>query len=83
MKDKPSEYLKRGNCFFGCSPDESLIPSVVSTAGAGSIVFSSDYPHTDGSFPNTVRTIRDRLDLSDDVKNKILGDNAARFFGLG
>jgi hypothetical protein len=83
MKDKPSEYLKRGNCFFGCSPDESLIPSVVSTAGPGSIVFSSDYPHTDGSFPNTVRTIRDRLDLSDDVKNKILGDNAARFFGLG
>src|ERR1700733_851082 len=82
MKDKPSEYLKRGNCFFGCSPDESLIPTVVSTAGPDSIVFSSDYPHTDGSFPNTVRTIRDRQDLSEEMKNKILGDNAARFFGL-
>jgi uncharacterized protein len=82
MKGKPSEYLKRGRCFFGCSPDESLIPSVVSTAGPDSIVFSSDYPHTDGSFPNTVRTIRDRQDISGEVKNKILGENAARFFAL-
>jgi uncharacterized protein len=82
MKDKPSEYLKRGNCFFGCAPDESAIPSVISTVGPDAVIFSSDYPHTDGSFPNSVRSIRERQDLSEEVKNKILGENAARFFGL-
>jgi uncharacterized protein len=82
MKDKPSAYLKRGYCFFSCAPDEFLVPSVAAAVGADTILFSSDYPHTDGSFPNSVRMIRERQDLSDEVKRKILGENAGRFYGL-
>lgn len=82
MKDKPSAYLKRGNCYFGCSPDEFLIPAVVDAVGPDALIFSSDYPHTDGSFPNSVRSLRERGDLPEDVKKKILGENAARFFAL-
>jgi uncharacterized protein len=82
MKDKPSAYLKRGRCFFSCAPDEFLIPSVAASVGADSIIFSSDYPHSDGLFPHAVRTIKERQDLSEDVKRKVLGENAARLFNL-
>lgn len=82
MKDKPSEYLKRGCCFVSCAPDESLIPSVAASVGDDAILFSSDYPHTDGFFPHSVRTMKERPDLSEEQKRKILGGNAARFFNL-
>jgi hypothetical protein len=83
MKDKPSNYLQRGGCFFGCSPDEFLIPAVAAVVGEDTLIFSSDYPHADGLFPDAVKTIRERQDLSDQLKRKILGENAARFYGLG
>jgi uncharacterized protein len=82
LKDKPSEYIKRGQCFISCSPDEFLIPTVAETVGADMIMFSSDYPHADGLFPDSVRTINERLDLSPEVKRKILGENAAHFYNL-
>lgn len=82
MKDKPSAYLQRGNCFFGCSPDEYLIPAVAAVVGEDTLIFSSDYPHADGLFPDAVKTVRERQDLSEGLKRKVLGENAARFYGL-
>jgi hypothetical protein len=82
LKDKPSEYIRRGQCYFGCTPDEFLVPTVAETVGADTLMFSSDYPHADGLFPNSVRIIKERQDLSDDVKRKMLGENAARFYNL-
>ena len=79
---KPSEYIKGGQCFFSCSPDEWMIPAVAEAVGEDTIIFSSDYPHADGLFPDSVTTIRERSDISDGVKRKILGENAARFFNL-
>jgi predicted TIM-barrel fold metal-dependent hydrolase len=82
LKDKPSEYIRRGQCYFGCTPDEFLVPTVAESVGADTLMFSSDYPHADGLFPNSVRIIKERQDLSDDVKRKMLGENAARFYNL-
>ena len=82
MKDRPSEYIKRGQCFFSCAPDEFIIPTVAEVVGSDTIMFSSDYPHADGLFPDSVRTIKDRQDISEGLKRKILGENAARFFNL-
>jgi len=82
LKDKPSEYIKRGQCFVSCSPDEPLIPTVADMVGADMIMFSSDYPHADGLFPDAVRTINERSDIPEDVKRKILGETAARFYNL-
>jgi predicted TIM-barrel fold metal-dependent hydrolase len=45
-------------------------------------MFSSDYPHADGIFPNSVRTINERADIPADLKRKILGENAGRFYNL-
>ena len=82
MKDRPSEYIKRGQCFFSCAPDEFMIPTVAEAVGGDTILFSSDYPHADGLFPDSVRTIKARQDISEELRRRILGENAARFFNL-
>src|SRR5438046_1629624 len=45
-------------------------------------VYASDFPHWDNSYPQSIDEIRDRGDLSDAQKRKILGDNARRLYGL-
>jgi predicted TIM-barrel fold metal-dependent hydrolase len=41
---------------------------------------ASDYPIWDGLFPNAVSTLRKRTDVSENAKQKILTDNAKRFY---
>ena len=78
---KPSEYVKRGNWFFAMEPEEETLPYVIERIGDDKILFASDYPHWDGIFPHVVSTIRGRKDISDDVKARVLGENAKRFYG--
>ena len=80
-KKKPNEYVKSGNLFFALEPEEETAPYVIERIGANKILFASDYPHWDGMFPNVVSTIRGRKDISEDAKNRILGENAKRFYG--
>lgn len=44
--------------------------------------YLSDYPHWDGDWPHTVEIASDRKDLSDVTKQKMLHENAARFYNL-
>ena len=46
------------------------------------LLYSSDYPHWDGDWPHTVQIVRERKDLSEDSKRKMLHDNVARFYKL-
>ena len=50
--------------------------------GEGQIVYASDYLHWDHSFPGSIGEIRDRGDLADAQKGKILADNARRLYRL-
>lgn len=77
-----SRYVSEGRIFFGCEAREYEIPHVVSELGAGCLLYSSDYPHGNSQWPNTVRVIREVKGLSEEAKKNILGLNAARFFGL-
>lgn len=44
-------------------------------------MMSTDYPHGDLSADHSfVAKLRRRADISDRVKRKLLGDNAARFY---
>jgi predicted TIM-barrel fold metal-dependent hydrolase len=54
----------------------------VKLVGENQIVYASDFPHWDHSFPQSIDEIRDRGDLSEVQKRKILGDNARRLYGL-
>ena len=81
LKAKPSEYLKNGNWFCSTEPDEHELPHVIENFGADIILFASDYPHYDGLFPNAVSNITKRKDISENTKQKILGDNAKKLYG--
>lgn len=80
LKAKPSEYALSGRCYFGVEPEERLIPVAAEVLGEGQLLYASDYPHWDSDWPNTVKTLRDRTDLSDGLKAKLLGENARRFY---
>lgn len=77
----PSEYIKDGNVYFFCEPEESMIPYVAAQY-EDALVFTSDYPHWDATFPGAVASLAEREDLSESVKRKVLSENAARFYGL-
>jgi hypothetical protein len=79
---KPSEYFLSGRCFIGCDPDEKGVAWVVDQLGEDVAVYASDYCHWDCKFPDTVKIIAERTDLSEAAKKKLFKDNPARLYGL-
>ena len=81
LKMRPTEYFKR-NVFVACRGDEMTLPSVVQLAGDDNVVFNTDYPHPDGTWPWGMERLHAQP-IAEDSKRKILWDNAARAFRLG
>jgi predicted TIM-barrel fold metal-dependent hydrolase len=48
----------------------------------GSVVFASDYPHADGTFPGSTTDLLTTDALDDDAVRRVLRDNAHRLYGL-
>jgi predicted TIM-barrel fold metal-dependent hydrolase len=49
--------------------------------GADYFVVSSDYPHSDGAFPEAIQQFFG-LPLTEEQRRKILWDNCARLYGI-
>ncbi len=79
---KPSEYFLSGNCFIGCDPDEKAIPTVCNELGEGIVVYASDYCHWDCKFPDTVKIISERNDISASAKKGIFDANPRRLYAI-
>jgi predicted TIM-barrel fold metal-dependent hydrolase len=79
---KPSEYFLSGRCFIGCDPDEKGVAHVVDSLGEDVVVYASDYCHWDCKFPDTVRIVNERTDLSASAKQKILEGNPRRLYAV-
>lgn len=80
---KPSEII-RDQVKAAFTHDRSAI-RMRATIGHGALLFSSDYPHLEGSFPHTQRVIEEQfegLDVPDHERADILGLTAARLFKL-
>jgi predicted TIM-barrel fold metal-dependent hydrolase len=82
LRKKPSEYIRSGSIYFSCEADEWLLPQAVKLCGENQIVYASDFPHWDHSYPGSIDEIKDRGDLTDAQKRKILADNTRRLYGL-
>jgi uncharacterized protein len=65
-----------------CEPEEVSVPLAVQSLGDHFIMYASDYPHWDSDFPNSTKPMRERRDISDAVRAKIMGGNAERFYSL-
>ena len=82
LRKKPSDYVRSGTIYFSCEADEWLLPQAMKLVGENQIVYASDFPHWDHSYPGSLDEIKNRGDLSDGQKQKILGANARRLYGL-
>lgn len=80
MKKLPSEYLTSDRIFYSCESDERHLPYAVKAVGEGRIVWSSDYPHMDATFPGALRSFTARTDLSKRQKARILTENPKALF---
>jgi predicted TIM-barrel fold metal-dependent hydrolase len=67
---------------ISCHPDETTMPQGVEALGEDKVIFASDYPHWDAVFPGAAQEVRARTGLSESANRKILGENAARLYGL-
>jgi len=78
---RPSEYFERqGYVTFGDDP--SALGNLHMT-GAANLMWGSDYPHDEGTFPHSQEVIeRTFAGVSESDKRKIVCDNAARLYGF-
>jgi predicted TIM-barrel fold metal-dependent hydrolase len=80
-KRRPPEYLKEGRIFFTCEAEETALPQVLELVGEDQVMASADIPHGEAR-ERSMEIVRERTDLSDRAKKKILGANAERFYSL-
>ena len=82
LRMAPSEYFAR-QCWISYEIDEHTLPALAPFIGEERIVWGSDYPHHDATFPGAVDTLRRTMaTLAPDVQARILGANAAALYGL-
>ncbi|MGH7775174.1 MAG: amidohydrolase family protein [Candidatus Binatia bacterium] len=81
-KKKPSEYMTGGRIYYGCEPDEKMMGYIAGEIGSETLMYASDYPHWDMSWPESAILVFRREDLSLEAKKNILEKNAERFYNL-
>jgi aminocarboxymuconate-semialdehyde decarboxylase len=70
------------NFYFSFGSEDSTLPDVVKRFGSARLMIGSDYPHPDGTSPNTISMLQAREGLSGVDIDNLLGNTAADFFGL-
>ena len=80
LKKKPSEYFFE-QCFVSLDPDERTLAAMVDLGAERNILWGSDFPHFDCTYPGLVEEVgRACSGLSEPARRGILEDNAARFY---
>ena len=77
----PSHYYKKHvySCFFKDTVGIDLLDRI----GEDNVLFETDYPHQDGTFPNTLAIAEELFGhLEQETIDKIARDNAIKLFGL-
>ena len=86
--DAPStqapSLLFKSQGFAAADPWERTLPEVIEECGEGTILWGSQYPRPElaGLFPNELDTVVDDPLLTDEQKQAVLWENAARLFKL-
>jgi predicted TIM-barrel fold metal-dependent hydrolase len=80
LKMRPTEYFKR-NIFVAARGDEPTLPAIVELVGDDNLLFNTDYPHPDGTFPSGLEAL-ERQPVPEESRRKIYWDNARRAFNL-
>lgn len=82
MKMKPSEYFRR-QCWIAFEGDEDTLPALLPHVGEQRVVWGSDYPHHDATFPGAVKKLKALIaPLSPTARQRILNTNARELYRL-
>ena len=78
----PSEYFER-NCYLGSSFLPRHEARFCKEIGVHKIMWGSDYPHLEGTWPNTRKALTETFyDFAEEDIRAILGLNAANVYGF-
>jgi uncharacterized protein len=78
----PSEYFRR-QCVISFDPGERTMSAMARLAGADTLIWASDFPHSDAKFPGVVEELLEHTaDMAPDDRAKLVGGNAARLYGI-
>jgi len=80
LRRPPVEYFEE-SFFVAARGDEKTLPAVVESMGDENLLFNTDYPHPDGTWPWGIQSLIDQP-LSSLSQRKIFADNAVRAFVL-
>jgi len=82
LRLRPSEYFAR-QCWVSFEVDEPTLPALLPFVGEDRVVWGSDYPHHDATFPGAVKALRDVIrPMAPADQAKVLGGNAAELYRL-
>ncbi len=81
LEMKPSELFKRqGHTTFG---DDPVALQMLDFIGPEALLWGSDYPHDEGTFPHSQQVIEDTFKgVSEEDKRKIVHGNSASLYGF-
>jgi predicted TIM-barrel fold metal-dependent hydrolase len=82
LKMLPSEFYRQHGAASFCE-DRAAMLLVEHYNLENNLMFANDYPHHEGSWPHSQQAIERQMGhLQEDTRRKVLGLNAARFFGF-
>jgi len=82
LKTRPSVLFKR-NCWISFEPVEGSLSVLADYIGPHKIMWATDYPHSDGFFPEAPQMIGERIEpLSPEAKHQVLAGGAMGCYGL-
>ena len=77
----PSELFKRQ--IYASFQDDPIAIALLPFMGEGHVMWASDYPHPDSTWPFSQQKIEDQMaDLSPRMRKSLLHDNAVALYGL-
>jgi predicted TIM-barrel fold metal-dependent hydrolase len=77
----PSEYFREQG-WIGFEPDEPGLRMLADYIGVDRLLWASDYPHPDATFPGVVDKLFGVDQLTDEDRHTILADNPLLLYGL-
>src|SRR5262249_44441538 len=79
---RPSEYFAT-NCFVAASFMAPFEAAMRHEIGCANLLWGSDYPHIEGTWPNTRLAMRHTLaGVPEDEARMLVGENALHVYGL-
>jgi predicted TIM-barrel fold metal-dependent hydrolase len=82
LEHRPSEYIRGPRYFQSIQlhEGEQSLRHVIEAVGEDTLMFATDYPHSESWFPKSVDAVLGWKSISEPARRKLLWDNASRCY---